>query len=648
MKPVSLPGVVRTASLLTLCIVCSSADLLSQGVRLNVARSQSEATLSWPLSTNNFVLESARSLDAADWEGAVPMFTIADGQCAVTLSLGEGQRYFRLRKVEALASPGVGGGPPTIGYITAVLRSDCASAPPPPPVGEIAVGSNYVIKTVADGDPLDYQAAQQLVSDSVFESLMPIYCGLPDEQCVTNRVQWNLLTYDLGGNPRISGSPLSGAAYHYCAVTNGYIVAVVRGSSATLPPLPPVGQVAIGTDAVILTIADTDPTDLEHAQELATDEVFESLMRQYCALPRGTGPGEVSGQPQWHVATHAADGTPKLSGCAASGCDVHPCVVSRGYIAAVLRSDCASAPPPPPVGEIAVGSNYVIKTVADADPLDYLGAQQLVTDAVFESLMPIYCGLPNEGCVTNRVQWNLMTYDAGGNPWISGSPLSGPGFHYCRVTNGFIVAVIRGSSASLPSPPPVSQVEIGTDAVIMTIADGDPADLDNAKALATDAVFESLMQRYCALPRGTGHGQVSGQPQWHVATYDPNGTPRLSACAASGCDVHPCVVSRGFITAVLRSACTSAPVPPPPVGQTRVGTDYVIRTIADGDPMDYTAAQQIVTDAIFQSLMPLYCELPDVGCVTNRVQWNLMTYDAGGNPRISGSPLSGPGLHSCP
>jgi hypothetical protein len=108
------------------------------------------------------------------------------------------------------------------------------------------------------------------------------------------------------------------------------------------------------------------------------------------------------------------------------------------------------------------------------------------------------------------------------------------------------------------------------------------------------------------------------------------------------------VVSRGFITAVLRSGCTSAPVPPPPVGQTRVGADYVIRTIADGDPMDYEAAQKIVTDAIFQALMPLYCDLPRVGCVTNRVQWNLMTYDAGGNPRISGGPLSGADYHYCP
>ncbi len=432
MKPVSLPKVVRTACLLTLCIVCSSTDLLSQGVRLNVARSQSEATISWPLSKDNFVLESARSLDATDWEGAVQMFTIADGQCAVKVSLDEGQRYFRLRKVEALASPGVGGGPPTIGYITAVLRSDCASAPPPPPVGEIAVGSNYVIKTVADADPLDYHGAQQLVTDSVFESLMPIYCGLPDEECVTNRVQWNLLTYDLGGNPRISGSPLSGAGFHYCRVTNGFIVAVIRGSSASLPSPPPVGQVEIGTDAVMMTIADGDPADLDNARALATDAVFESLMQQYCALPRGTDPGQVSGQPQWHVATYDADGTPRLSACAASGCEVHPCVVSRGFITAVLRSDCTSAPvPPPPVGQTRVGTNYVIRTIADGDPMDYTAAQQIVTDAIFQSLMPLYCELPDVGCVTNRVQWNLMTYDAGGNPRISGGPLSGHGYHSC-------------------------------------------------------------------------------------------------------------------------------------------------------------------------------------------------------------------------
>jgi len=92
------------------------------------------------------------------------------------------------------------------------------------------------------------------------------------------------------------------------------------------------------------------------------------------------------------------------------------------------------------VGKIAVGPDYVIMTVADGDPLDYRAAQQLVTDAIFESLMPLYCALPRHsgsGCVTNRVQWGIETYDAGGNPKESGSPASGGGFHYfgsCSVT----------------------------------------------------------------------------------------------------------------------------------------------------------------------------------------------------------------------
>jgi hypothetical protein len=255
--------------------------------------------------------------------------------------------------------------------------------------------------------------------------------------------------------------------------------------------------------------------------------------------------------------------------------------------------------------------------------------------------------LPDGGCVTSRVQWNLMTYDAGGNPVISGGPSSGPGYHYCRVTNGYITAVIRGSSASLPPPPPVGQVAIGTDCIIMTIADGDPTDLEAAQELATEAIFESLMQRYCALPRGRGEGHVSGRARWRMATYQADGTPQLSECAATGCDLHECTVSKGYITAVLRSECTSAP-PPPPVGETVVGPDYVIKTVADGDPLDYQRAQLLVTDAVFESLMPLYCELPDEGCVTNRVQWNLLTYDAGGNPKISGAPLSGFTFHGCP
>jgi hypothetical protein len=337
-----------------------------------------------------------------------------------------------------------------------------------------------------------------------------------------------------------------------------------------------------------------------------------------------------------------------LSTSAQSSESVPAPAVVNGYLTAVLRSSCTSAPrPPPPIGEIAVGPGYVIMTVADGDPLDYQHAQTIVTDAIFESLMPLYCGLPRGGCVTSRVQWNLVTYDAAGNPKISGSPTSGPGPHYCAVTNGYITAVIRGESAVVPSPPPVGQVAVGVDSVIMTLADADPLDLGAAQSLATDAVFEALMKRYCALPRGAGNGLVSARAQWTVATYDVDGNLHLSGCAPSGCEFHECLVSKGFITAVLR--CGSAPASPPPVGGIAVGPDYVIMTVADGDPLDYETARRFATDAVFESLMPFYCALAESsagGCATNRgVQWNLMTYDAGGNWKVSGSPTSGSAYH---
>ncbi len=139
--------------------------------------------------------------------------------------------------------------------------------------------------------------------------------------------------------------------------------------------------------------------------------------------------------------------------------------VTNGYITALLRSQCTSVPPPPPPGKIATGPDYVIMTVADGDPNDLGAAQQLVTDPVFELLMPRYCALPRNtgvGCVTNYVQWGIEIYDAGGNPRISACAASGCGFH-------FLAPVISGVSATpnLLWPPngamvPVT-VEVQTD-----------------------------------------------------------------------------------------------------------------------------------------------------------------------------------------
>src|SRR5262245_60243976 len=130
-----------TAQVLVLCVQGSSRAVAAAepdptgGVRLNVTRTPTHAVLSWPQPAGNFVLESATSPGATDWNSVSEMLTIADGSWEATVSLGQGQRYFRLRKwvaTEFSPPPVGGGGTPTNGYITAVLRSECASAPPPP------------------------------------------------------------------------------------------------------------------------------------------------------------------------------------------------------------------------------------------------------------------------------------------------------------------------------------------------------------------------------------------------------------------------------------------------------------------------------------------------------------------------------------
>jgi len=186
----------------------------------------------------------------------------------------------------------------------------------------------------------------------------------------------------------------------------------------------------------------------------------------------------------------------------------------------------------------------------------------------------------------------------------------------------------------------------------MTVADANPTNFVQAQQLVTDAIFESLMPTYCGLPEN-GANCVTNRVQWNIITYGTNGYPMISGCAASGSQFHFCesrpAVANGYITAVLRSECADAPASPPPVGSTKVGSNYVIMTVADANPTNFVQAQQLVTDAIFESLMPTYCGLPENGanCVTNRVQWNIITYGTNGYPMISGCAASGCQFHSC-
>ena len=70
----------------------------SAGIHLNVTRSNSNLTLSWPRLSTSYVLESTKSLDLTNWPGVSESLTTNSGRCEVTVSLDRGQRYFRLRK----------------------------------------------------------------------------------------------------------------------------------------------------------------------------------------------------------------------------------------------------------------------------------------------------------------------------------------------------------------------------------------------------------------------------------------------------------------------------------------------------------------------------------------------------------------------
>jgi hypothetical protein len=288
------------------------------------------------------------------------------------------------------------------------------------------------------------------------------------------------------------------------------------------------------------------------------------------------------------------------------------------------------------VGVTVVGTNYVIMTVADADPHNYANAEQLVTDAIFESLMPQYCTLPEttNNCVTDSVQWNIITYDTNGSPVSSGCAASGCQLHTC---SGFESGppIIIGQSSD-------QSVNSGQTVTFSVNASG-VAPLyyqwvfDQTNTLVGATNLTLVLPDVQTNQAGTYQVQVSnvlGSTNSQAATLTVNPGP---------------AATNGYITTVLRSECASDPTPPPPVGVTVVGTNYVIMTVADADPYNFTNAQQIVTDAIFESLMPQYCALPETtnNCVTDSVQWGIVTYDTNGNPVISGCAASGCQMHTC-
>jgi hypothetical protein len=515
------------------------------------------------------------------------------------------------------------GATPTNGYITAVLRTGCASAPTPPPaVGGTRVGTDYVIMTVADADPNDWQNAQQLVSDAAFESLMPLYCGLPKTKtnCFTDSVQWGIVTYDTNGNPVSSGCAASGCQSHSCM---GF------ESGPPLILIQPANQSVNSGQMAKFTVDAFGAAPLNYQWVFDGTNVLNGATNAVLVLPHAQTNQAGTYQVEVSNSLGSTNSLPALLTV-----DPGP-AATKGYITAVLRSACASAPmPPPPVGGTRVGTNYVIMTVADADPNDFPNAQQLIGDAAFESLMPLYCALPKTktNCVTDTVQWNIITYDTNGNPRISGGPTSGSALHSCV---GF------ESGPPLILTQPADQAVNSGQTVTFTVDAFGAAPLNYQWVFDGTNVLHGATNAVLVLPQVQTNQAGTYQVEVSNSLGSTNSLPALLTVDPGK------AATKGYITAVLRSGCASAPTPPPPIGGTRVGKNFVIMTVADADPNDFPNAQPLVSGAAFESLMPLYCALPKTNCVTDTVQWNIITYDTNGNPRISGCATSGCQYHSC-
>jgi hypothetical protein len=71
---------------------------VADAVSLDIVRSGSDVTISWPAPSSGFVLESTLSLGTPDWEPVSEGPTLNNNRWNVTVPVGPQGRYFRLEK----------------------------------------------------------------------------------------------------------------------------------------------------------------------------------------------------------------------------------------------------------------------------------------------------------------------------------------------------------------------------------------------------------------------------------------------------------------------------------------------------------------------------------------------------------------------
>ncbi|HUH65903.1 MAG TPA: hypothetical protein VLZ07_05670 [Syntrophales bacterium] len=146
-------------------------------------------------------------------------------------------------------------------------------------------------------------------------------------------------------------------------------------------------------------------------------------------------------------------------------------------------------------------------------------AREKCTDAVFQQVMAAYCKRNS-----NPAQWSVVTFDVSGNPKTTECAKSSCSFHSCLMG----ACVTRDVSTNVP---PYTAPDSGKGYAMSKL--GLVQSVEDAKRKCAEAIFNQLMATYC---------KNNGNPaQWNVVTFGSRGKPKISRCAESHCDSHPCV-----------------------------------------------------------------------------------------------------------
>ena len=90
------PDLAMTSYLSSFSILLNTC--VSAGPDIAIVGSNATATVSWPLPSTGYVLESTASLSLTNWQLAPEMRTTNDARLEVSVPLSQQERYFRLRK----------------------------------------------------------------------------------------------------------------------------------------------------------------------------------------------------------------------------------------------------------------------------------------------------------------------------------------------------------------------------------------------------------------------------------------------------------------------------------------------------------------------------------------------------------------------